>query len=87
MRRTWVIVPSTAEKTGLLVIRVWIEETSPDHLRARITTLDDVTTREESVAVAGSIDQVEEIVALWIRKFSALVRAQRVVFDAGPTPR
>jgi hypothetical protein len=70
------VATSAADRTGLLVIRVWLEGTSPHELRARITTSDDLTSRDHTVAMAGTIDDVERIVAAWLRAFSSTVEAR-----------
>jgi hypothetical protein len=60
------------ERTGVLVVRVWIEA-DDDGLRARLTgSLDIAQPDEEASRVAGSIDEIVAIVRDWLELFMAL---------------
>jgi hypothetical protein len=60
------------ERTGVLLLRVWADDT--DHrLRARITEVLDITTAEERVVIAGSPEEIERAVRDWLTEFSRLV--------------
>jgi hypothetical protein len=63
------VAPS--ERTGVLVLRVWIEAGSESGLRARITTEDELGSQERVSVVAGSVEQVVEFVEQWVRGFAA----------------
>jgi len=56
-------------KTGILVIRIWMER--PAQIRARITSSLDVSTTREMVTTAMSPDQISETVASWLDAFAA----------------
>lgn len=56
-------------KTGILVIRIWMER--PAQIRARITHTLDVSTTREVVRTAMSPDQISEAVASWLDAFTA----------------
>jgi len=60
-----------AERTGALVVRVWIE--GPDEVfKARLTRTNDVMTAEQEVSYAGSPDDVCEQVRAWLEEFQSL---------------
>jgi len=57
------------DRTGVLVVRVWVEVHPEQGLRARITETNDIVAgRQRSVAVA-SVDEVVEIVRAWLERF------------------
>jgi len=61
-----------AERTGVAVVRVWIE---PDGgLRSRITTTLDVAVPGEEVAVAAGSQDVTRVVAEFLEAFVAVTR-------------
>jgi hypothetical protein len=60
---------STAERTGVLVLRVWIEYDGAGGLRARITESSDILSYEQTTVVAGSIDDVLGVVRDWLNAF------------------
>lgn len=51
---------------GLLIVRAWVEADSGRGLRARITQTLDLETREESVTLASSVDEVVAAVRVWL---------------------
>jgi hypothetical protein len=57
------------ERTGVLLLRVWADE-SDRRLRARITHVLDITTAEERVVMAGSVEEIERAVREWLVEFS-----------------
>jgi hypothetical protein len=59
------------ERTGVLVLRVWIEPAASESLRARITAERDLEARERVSAVAASVPQILEIVRDWVEEFAA----------------
>jgi hypothetical protein len=67
------VEPSFGERTGVLVVRIWIEAPfSPgESLRARITFRHDLDTGKTDTAAAASVDQVVEIVRAWLERFVA----------------
>jgi hypothetical protein len=60
---------STAERTGVLVLRVWIEYDGADGLRARITESSDILSYEQTTVVVGTIDDVLRVVRDWLDAF------------------
>ncbi len=62
------------ERTGVLLLRVWADDTDR-RLRARITHVLDITTAEERVVIAGSLDEIERAVREWLTEFSVPVTA------------
>jgi hypothetical protein len=58
-------VPQT-ERTGVLVIRAWIETNGEERLRARITQTIDIDQREQSSTIAATPDEITKAVSLWI---------------------
>lgn len=65
------VVTTCSDRTGVLVIRIWIEPAAPHEVRARITTSRDLTHGHDGVSAAGSVAEVEEVVSRWLRDFSA----------------
>lgn len=62
-------VPSS-DRTGALIIRLWIEANHETGLRARITQTLDTTTADQSVAVATSADDICTVVKQWVEAFT-----------------
>jgi hypothetical protein len=62
--------------TGLLVVRIWLENGvgngTQTGLRARITHLLDVDSREENVRVVSSVPEIRREVEAWLDAFMAL---------------
>jgi hypothetical protein len=58
-----------AERTGVLVVRIWIEGEN-NGLRARLTGTQDITRGEETTFTAGTADEVVEIVRAWVEAFA-----------------
>jgi hypothetical protein len=60
-----VSLPHT-ERTGVLVIRAWIESNGDERLRARITQTLDIEQREQSSTAAATADEIYAAVSLWL---------------------
>jgi hypothetical protein len=58
------------ERTGVLVIRAWIEP-EDGTLRARITQVVDLSAPDERVSVAVSEDAILDEVGTWLRALRA----------------
>jgi hypothetical protein len=56
------------ERTGVLVIRAWIESGS---LRARVTRTLDTSVRDDAVSVVATPQEVTRIVVDWLDAFVA----------------
>jgi hypothetical protein len=62
---------STPERTGVIVIRVWLEADSEDGFRARVTAVRDLETHHVDNAIAATVDEVVEIVQRFVSAFTA----------------
>lgn len=60
---------SSSDRTGVLIVRLWIEANHELGLRARITQTLDTTATEQSVAVAASADDICAVVKRWVEAF------------------
>jgi hypothetical protein len=69
--------PST-ERTGVLVVRAWLEDDRPDALRARITSTLDLAQRELDVTPAEKPEQVLQTVKAWLDAFLVGTNDDRV---------
>jgi hypothetical protein len=58
------------ERTGVLVLRVWIEAGSGE-FRARITAESELGSGERVSVVAGSLEEILEFVSRWVEEFRA----------------
>ncbi len=58
------VLPS--ERTGLLVIRAWVETNGEPRLRARITQTADLSGRKETSTVAATRDDIASAVTEWL---------------------
>lgn len=63
-------VPS--ERTGVLVIRAWING-QPPSLRLRITRTADLAARDEESTVTASVDEACAVVRRWLEEFAHAV--------------
>lgn len=59
-----------ADRTGVLVIRAWIEG-EPPGVRMRITRVSDISTGAEESTSVASIDEACTIVRRWLEAFVA----------------
>jgi len=57
------------DRAGVLAIRIWVEQTSPLQVRARITSTNDLDRHEHTTSTAGSTDEIQETVELWLSSF------------------
>ena len=58
------------EPTGVLVIRVWLEEgLEQDSLRARITQTLDISSANTTETAAASEREIVAVVESWLREF------------------
>jgi hypothetical protein len=61
---------SPSQRTGVLIVRLWIEG-EPTGLRARITRLVDISREEQVVSVASSVDEIMTTVRAWLESFTS----------------
>ncbi|MDP9299431.1 MAG: hypothetical protein M3P43_00805 [Actinomycetota bacterium] len=66
------------DRTGILIVRVWVEANVRDGLRARITQTLDSTGREQGTATAGNPEDICSAVRTWVDAF--------VDQDSAPNP-
>jgi hypothetical protein len=57
-----------SERTGVLVLRAWIER-DPDVVRARITGTLDLLAEDEWSATAAGVDGICSVVRGWLERF------------------
>ncbi|HVL89949.1 MAG TPA: hypothetical protein VM841_06915 [Actinomycetota bacterium] len=62
----------TLERTGVLIVRLWIEVNHDQGLRARITQTLDTGAGEQSIAVATSAEGICAVVKEWVQDFATL---------------
>jgi hypothetical protein len=60
------VSPQHTERTGVLVIRAWIETDGAGRLRARITQTIDIEQRDQTSTVVATADEICAAVRLWI---------------------
>jgi hypothetical protein len=63
---------AAAERTGILVIRVWLEQDPPDQLRARLTEAADLGDPPTTLALASDVAGICDAVEAWLRRFRDL---------------
>jgi hypothetical protein len=61
--------PAVPERTGILVIRVWVEEDDAGRLRARLTQAADLGETATTLAVATGVPGICDAVEAWLRRF------------------
>ena len=57
------------QRTGILVIRVWLEQDAPGRLRARLTQAADLGDPGTTLATASDLPGVCDAVEAWLRGF------------------
>lgn len=60
----------TTDRTGVMIVRIWIDQDAEVGLRARITRTLDSTGAEQDVTIAAHVDDVCEVVRRWVDEFS-----------------
>jgi hypothetical protein len=58
------------DRTGVLILRLWIEASHETGLRARITQTIGKSAGEQSVAVVSTADDICAVVKRWVDDFS-----------------
>jgi hypothetical protein len=59
---------SDVERTGMLVVRVWVERDAV--MRARITQSLDVEAQEPSISLAAGVDGIRAALSSWLDAFA-----------------
>jgi hypothetical protein len=57
------------ERTGILVVRVWLEQGTPGRLRARLTQAADLGDPPTTLATTADVPGVCAAVEAWLRQF------------------
>jgi len=65
----WPMKTPSSDRTGVLIVRLWIEGNARDGLRARITQTLDSAGTERHVAVAATPEAVCTVVQKWVDEF------------------
>lgn len=58
-----------SDRTGVLIVRVWIEGSAREGFRARITQALDSASRERATATAAHPEDVYAVVRTWVEAF------------------
>jgi hypothetical protein len=61
--------PAVPERTGILVIRVWVEQDDAGRLRARLTQAADLGNPATPLDVATGVPGICDAVEAWLRRF------------------
>ena len=61
--------PAVPERTGILVIRVWVEHDDAGRLRARLTQAADLGDPATPLDVATGVPGICDAVEAWLRRF------------------
>jgi hypothetical protein len=61
--------PAVPERTGILVIRVWVEQDDTGRLRARLTQAADLGETATTLTVATGVPGICDAVEAWLRRF------------------
>jgi hypothetical protein len=59
----------TTDRTGILILRLWIEGNAQEGFRARITQTLDATGPERAISTAGDPKAVYAVVQAWVEAF------------------
>jgi hypothetical protein len=63
------------ERSGVLVMRAWVEGVAPGNLRARITNPGDLTSEQQDETTAATVEQGLVIVREWLQSLTDSTRA------------
>jgi hypothetical protein len=69
-------VSRVSQRTGVLVVRAWVEDDPSIGLRARIVSTVDVNQLESETSVAASIDDVGRIVRAWLESLTSVPESE-----------
>ncbi len=58
-----------SERTGILIVRLWIEGNAPEGFRARITRTLDSASHEQEMVVAAAPEDIYAVVRTWVEAF------------------
>jgi hypothetical protein len=58
-----------SDRTGLMIVRLWIEGNAREGFRARITQTSDSAGREQAMATAANPEDLYTVVRTWVEAF------------------
>jgi len=61
---------SSADRTGILIVRLWIEADASAGFRARITQTTDSRSSHQAMATAGTPEEIYTVVRTWVEQFT-----------------
>jgi len=61
--------PQSSDRTGILIVRLWIEGNAREDFRARITQTLDSASPEQAMATAANPEDVYAVVKTWVETF------------------
>jgi hypothetical protein len=61
--------PFASDRTGILILRLWIEANVREGFRARITQTLDSAGTEQAMATAANPEDIYAVVRTWVEKF------------------
>lgn len=61
--------PAPSHQTGILVLRVWMQEEAPGQLRARLMQATDLTEAPISLASVVGIRSICDAIEVWLEAF------------------
>ena len=59
----------TTDRTGLMIVRLWLEGSAGEGLRARITQTLDSNGPEQAMATAATPEDIYTVVRTWVEAF------------------
>jgi len=62
---------SSANRTGILIVRLWVEANAHEGFRARITQTLDSGAPGQAMATAGTPDELYAVVRTWVEEFTS----------------
>ncbi len=57
-------------RAGVMIVRIWVEQSHERSLRARLTESSDLSSPEQTTSAASSVEEVVEIVRRWAEQFA-----------------
>jgi hypothetical protein len=72
-----------SDRTGILIVRLWIEGNAREGLRARITHSLDSTSRDQAMATAADPEDIYAVVRTWVEAFVDQDGHGRATSEAG----
>ena len=75
----------SSDRTGILILRLWLEGEAREGFRARITQTLDSTDGQHATATAGDAEDVYDAVRTWVEAFvdqAELSSVERIVLEA-----